>query len=77
MQVISKRNAIKMQTASLFSPGGTLRPLKVNGGKCKPGSFPVGRELTPEQVGEAVCVYAVNGRDSDGPYQMLWGMYRY
>ena len=56
MQIISKRNATRIQVESLFSQGGTLRPMKVCGGKCKPGSFPVGLEMTPDQVGDAVCV---------------------
>ena len=72
LQIISKAKANKLQVQSLFTPinGGTLTAIKYDGGKYKPSSFPIGREV---EVNENVhAIWSESRRDSDGAYAVLY-----
>jgi hypothetical protein len=74
LQITSKAKAVKLQVESLFTPvnGGTLNAVKYSGGKYKPSSFPVGREV---EVNDNVhAIWSESRRDGDGAYCSLYCM---
>ena len=72
LKVTTKYRASKIQAESLVTPvnGGALSQAKYSGGNmCKPGSFPIGREIeVPDNI---YAVWAESRRDSHGPYVSL------
>lgn len=72
MKILTKREADKAITESLFQAGGTLACLpkeRLDMGKYKPGTM-AGKEL-PEHI-KVRLAWVERLRDSDGPYDALF-----
>lgn len=75
MRIITKREADRLQTDSLFTPGGTLSKSRFDLGKYKgrPSDY-IGREV-PTLPG-VMAVFPARLKDRDGPYVVLYSYSR-
>ena len=71
MKIITKTQADKILTASLFNPvnGKTLNRSRFDSGKYRVGVSFIGSDV-PDLAG-VHAVYAVRQKDADGPYARL------